>query len=99
VLDCAPEEFAGEIARSAQRLAASARLGVLVGRKKAERERDEAVRPLSGYRAAELARMREIFFEPGSPYHALRSAFVRKTATPCSAPSRVRPNCEQYQPV
>ncbi|MGW3625229.1 hydrogenase maturation protein [Streptomyces sp. NPDC000880] len=99
VLDCGPEEFAGETTRSAQRLAASARLRALVGRKKAERERDEAVRPLSAYRAAELARMREIFFEPESPYHALRSAFVRKQPRPDPPPSRACPNCEQYQPV
>ncbi|HZX38757.1 MAG TPA: hydrogenase maturation protein [Streptomyces sp.] len=91
VLDCGPEEFAGEIARSAQRLAASARLPELVGRKKAERERDEAIRPLSGYRAAELTRMKEIFFDPGSPYHALRSAFVRKQPSPAPSPDgRVR---------
>jgi putative two-component system protein, hydrogenase maturation factor HypX/HoxX len=78
VLACGPEDFATETARLAGWLATSAPLATRVGEKKAARERDEATRPLSDYRTAELARMRRTFFDPAAPYHALRSAFVRK---------------------
>ncbi|WP_267242521.1 hydrogenase maturation protein [Streptomyces sp. PR69] len=82
VVECGPEDFAAEVARSAGRLASSAALRSRVGAKKAARERDEAVRPLGDWRAAELKRMREIFDDPAAPYHALRSAFVRKQPRP-----------------
>ncbi|MGW7356862.1 enoyl-CoA hydratase-related protein [Streptomyces sp. NPDC054802] len=85
VLDCGAGEFAGEVARSAQRLASSSRVGSLLRSKKTARERDEAARPLADYRAAELERMRRVFFDPQAPYHALRSAFVRKR--PCPVPT------------
>ncbi|TGB18643.1 enoyl-CoA hydratase-related protein [Streptomyces palmae] len=78
VLECAVGDFAGEVARMAARLAAGAGLRSRIGAKKAARERDEAARPLGAYRAAELERMREVFFDPTAPYHALRSAFVTK---------------------
>jgi putative two-component system hydrogenase maturation factor HypX/HoxX len=93
VLACAPEDFAAGVARMAVRLAASPLLHPRIGGKKSARERDEAARPLSDYRAEELARMRQTFFDPGAPYHALRSAFVRKerpTRTP--APPVLRPS-------
>ncbi|MEU4732585.1 hydrogenase maturation protein, partial [Streptomyces sp. NPDC023588] len=47
-------------------------------RPRRRRELDEAQRPLASYRAAELDRMRRIFFDPDAPYHALRRAFVGK---------------------
>lgn len=78
VLQCPPEDFAGEVARAAECLARSGRLPGRLGEKKAARQRDEAERPLRSYRAAELARMRAVFDDPGAPYHARRSAFVRK---------------------
>ncbi|MFH8370207.1 enoyl-CoA hydratase-related protein [Streptomyces sp. NPDC018031] len=98
VLDCAPEEFAAEVTRSAQHLASSPRLGALLREKKAARDRDEAARPLAAYRAAELERMRRTFFDPTAPYHALRSAFVRKQPAPGLPPSAL-PNGEPCRPV
>ena len=55
--------------------------------KKAVREAEEAAKPLARYRAEELEAMRRIFFSPDAPYHALRSAFVRKE--PAAAPGEV----------
>ncbi len=78
VLDCGPGDFPGEVARAAERLAHSGRLSERLGAKKAARDRDERLRPLSAYRAAELAQMRAVFDDPAAPYHALRAAFVHK---------------------
>jgi putative two-component system hydrogenase maturation factor HypX/HoxX len=82
VLAVAPEDFPAEAARMATRLATRPTLHARIGEKKAGRERDEAVRPLRAYRADELSRMRRTFFDPGEPYHTLRSAFVRKEPHP-----------------
>ncbi|MER5733246.1 enoyl-CoA hydratase-related protein [Streptomyces sp. NPDC002138] len=82
---CAPQDFGQETRRFAVRLAASPAVSARIAAKKAARDRDEAVRPLAAYRAAELARMRGTFFDPQAPYHALRRDFVRKapaTGTP-----------------
>ncbi|MFG2292310.1 enoyl-CoA hydratase-related protein [Streptomyces sp. NPDC048603] len=84
-IGCSPDAFAGETARLAVRLAALPRAQARIAAKKERRERDEAERPLAEYRAAELARMRAVFDDPGAPFHALRRAFVRKeplTGTP-----------------
>ncbi|MGP3953315.1 hydrogenase maturation protein [Streptomyces sp. 7N604] len=85
VVACGPEEFFGEVTRLAAGLATSARLHARITEKKAVREREEAAKPLRAYRAEELERMRLTFFDAAAPYHALRSAFVRKeqaTRTP-----------------
>ncbi len=82
---CAPQAFAEETARLATRLAGLPSTASRIAAKKARRDRDEAERPLAAYREAELALMRQTFFDPDAPYHALRRAFVRKepaTATP-----------------
>lgn len=82
---CAPQAFAAETARLAAHLAALPATASRIARKKAHRDRDEAQKPLAAYREAELALMRQTFFDPDAPYHALRRAFVRKeraTATP-----------------
>ncbi|AWI27508.1 hydrogenase maturation protein [Streptomyces sp. ICN441] len=78
VVECGPEEFAGEATRMAARLAPNPSTQSRIAAKKAARERDEAVRPLAAYRADELARMRRTFSDPAAPYHRLRRAFVRK---------------------
>ncbi|MEU9122616.1 hydrogenase maturation protein [Streptomyces sp. NPDC048506] len=78
IVDCDPQEFRAQTARLAVRLASSAATQARVATKKAEREADEADRPLAAYREYELARMHRIFFDPDQPYHALRRAFVRK---------------------
>ncbi|GAA3167788.1 MULTISPECIES: enoyl-CoA hydratase-related protein [Streptomyces] len=89
VVDCAPEEFGGEVAHLAARIATSSPIQRRVEAKKAVRERDEAVKPLAAHRAEELTRMRRAFFDPGAPYHALRGAFVRKRP-PRSTPEHLR---------
>lgn len=101
VLECGPADFAGEVARTAERLARSGGLAARLGEKKAARQRDEEVRPLRAYRAAELERMRAVFDDPAAPYHTLRSDFVHKrrpdrtpehlTAEP--SPHATCPNC------
>ncbi|MET7303954.1 hydrogenase maturation protein [Embleya sp. NPDC005575] len=78
VLPATPEEFGPEVARLARRMAAGSGAQARIAAKKSARERDEAAKPLSAYRAEELARMRRTFLDPNAPYHALRSAFVRK---------------------
>ncbi|MCF3173364.1 enoyl-CoA hydratase/isomerase family protein, partial [Streptomyces sioyaensis] len=78
ILDCAAQDFAAQTARLAVRLASAASTQARIAAKKADRERDEAERPLAAYREDELARMHRIFFDPAQPYHVLRRAFVRK---------------------
>ncbi|MFI6084584.1 hydrogenase maturation protein [Streptomyces sp. NPDC051217] len=92
VIDSTPGDFGSAVARHASRLASAPGTQQRISEKKAARERDEAVAPLSSYRQAELARMRDTFFDPGAPYHALRSAFVRKTK-PSSTPDHLRTDC------
>jgi putative two-component system hydrogenase maturation factor HypX/HoxX len=75
---CGPQDFAAEIAATAVRLASMPATQARIAAKKADRERDETVRPLASYRQEELARMHRVFFDPDAPYHALRRAFVRK---------------------
>ncbi|MFF7128164.1 enoyl-CoA hydratase-related protein [Streptomyces sp. NPDC008240] len=76
-----PGEFAAEVERLAAALAADPDLGRRIAAKAAARHADEQVRPLADHRRDELARMYAIFFDPTAPYHALRSAFVRKKPT------------------
>ncbi|MEU7556203.1 enoyl-CoA hydratase-related protein [Streptomyces sp. NPDC044571] len=85
-ITCAPQDFAGETARLAARLANASATRYRIAGKKTQRDVDESVRPLAAYREAELARMRETFFDPGAPYHALRRAFVRKETPGCTPP-------------
>lgn len=85
---CAPAAFADVTARLAFRLAGSPAVQARIAGKKARRELDESARPLASYREAELARMRDTFFDPEAPYHALRRAFVRKEA-PAATPAHL----------
>ncbi|MEU4037552.1 hydrogenase maturation protein [Streptomyces collinus] len=81
-----PGEFAAETERLAAELAAAPGLAQRIAAKAAARRADEAVRPLAEYRSEELARMHAIFFDPEAPYHALRSAFVRKKPAASTRP-------------
>ncbi|MFB7499138.1 hydrogenase maturation protein [Streptomyces sp. NPDC056161] len=78
VIECAPGDFAAQVARLAARLAAVPGTPSRIAAKKAELDRQEAVEPLSAFRDRELARMRRTFDDPDAPYHALRRAFVAK---------------------
>ncbi|WP_338674891.1 enoyl-CoA hydratase-related protein [Streptomyces sp. SCSIO 30461] len=82
VVDCAPEEFGGEVGALAARLAGFPATRSRIAAKKAESERREAARPLAAYRKQELARMLRSFRDPDAPYHALRRAFTRKEQPP-----------------
>ncbi|MDL5206394.1 enoyl-CoA hydratase-related protein [Streptomyces sp. ALI-76-A] len=80
------QEFTAEVDRLAMALTAAPDLGRRIAAKAAARRRDETARPLAEYRQEELARMRGIFFDPDAPYHALRSAFVRKAPSGSARP-------------
>ncbi len=70
---------------------AAARAGehpAITARKHAARAADEAERPLAQYRRAELTQMYRNFYQPDSPYHRARSAFVYKRPA-CWSPASV----------
>ncbi|WP_405997133.1 hydrogenase maturation protein [Streptomyces sp. NBC_00829] len=81
-----PQDFTAQVRRLAAHLAALPAAQSRIAAKKAERDRDESIRPLAVHRAQELARMRRTFFDPDAPYHALRRAFVRKEKPPHTPP-------------
>ncbi|MFF9087573.1 hydrogenase maturation protein [Streptomyces sp. NPDC014991] len=89
LVPAAPQDFAAEVRRLATALAAAPDLARRIAAKAAARAADERERPLADHRQAELARMHAVFFDPGAPYHALRSAFVRKT--PAGSPRPLAP--------
>ena len=74
--------FRHQIIRIAENLAHSENLAALLERKRAEREADEALKPLEHYRLEELAEMRQNFWGDDPSYHLARSAFVRKQPRP-----------------
>ncbi|MGW0997827.1 hydrogenase maturation protein [Streptomyces sp. NPDC002523] len=80
------QEFAGTVERMADALAAAPDLADRIAAKAAARRSDEEARPLAEYRRDELARMHALFHDPAAPYHALRSAFVRKVPSPSVRP-------------
>ncbi|MFB0614423.1 hydrogenase maturation protein [Streptomyces sp. AGS-58] len=89
LVPAAPGDFAAGVRRLATALAAAPDLGRRIDAKAAARAADERERPLADHRQAELARMHAVFFDPGAAYHALRSAFVRKT--PAGSPLPLAP--------
>ncbi|WP_034264588.1 enoyl-CoA hydratase-related protein [Actinospica robiniae] len=84
-----PEAFTEAVWTVAFELAAAPGLEARIAAKARRLEQDEARRGLDDYRREELARMRAIFDDPHAPYHALRSAFVRK-ALPDRTPEHLR---------
>ncbi|MFF4394417.1 hydrogenase maturation protein [Streptomyces sp. NPDC001480] len=89
VVTAAPGAFPERVRRLAAALAATPDVRERIAGKTAARARDEERRPLAAYREEELTRMRRVFFDPGAPYHALRSAFVRKQ--PSGSPRPLSP--------
>ncbi|MFF8232429.1 enoyl-CoA hydratase-related protein [Streptomyces caelestis] len=79
-------EFATEVERLAADVAGDPDIARRITAKATARHADELQRPLTEYRRTELARMRAIFFDPQAPYHALRSAFVRKVPSGSARP-------------
>ncbi|WP_433447618.1 hydrogenase maturation protein [Streptomyces sp. CA-142005] len=88
LVPAAPGEFPAAVRQFAAELASSPFLDVRIAAKAARAAKDHE-RPLAGYRESELARMHTIFHDPEAPYHALRSAFVRKTPTGSPRPLAV----------
>jgi putative two-component system hydrogenase maturation factor HypX/HoxX len=82
----AARDFAAEVERLAADLAGDPDLPGRITAKATARHADELQRPLAEYRRDELARMRAVFFDPEAPYHALRSAFVRKLPSGSARP-------------
>jgi putative two-component system hydrogenase maturation factor HypX/HoxX len=71
--------FRIDIARRAMEIAAAPDLADRLAAKRATRARDEAAKPLSSYRAEELAHMRRNFYGFDPSYHVARHHFVRKS--------------------
>ncbi|MFI8347798.1 hydrogenase maturation protein [Streptomyces sp. NPDC085596] len=86
LVPAAPGDFAGTVEAMAAELATAPGLADRIAAKAAARQADEAVRPLADHRRDELARMHAIFSDPTAPYHALRSAFVRKVPAGATRP-------------
>lgn len=80
------QRFATEVERLIADVAKDPQLTRRITTKATARHADELQRPLAEYRRDELARMRAVFFDPRAPYHALRSAFVRKQPSGSSNP-------------
>ncbi|MFE8947194.1 enoyl-CoA hydratase-related protein [Streptomyces sp. NPDC007856] len=89
LVPAAPGDFPGVVRKLAAELASSPFVDARIAAKAAGRAADDHERPLAGYREAELARMHTIFHDPEAPYHALRSAFVRKTPSGSPRPLTV----------
>ena len=79
VIEADRADFLPAAIARAQQIACAPDLDARLARKRAQRHRDEAERPLAAYRADELARMRRNFTGFDSSYHVARSYFVRKT--------------------
>ncbi|QDX81933.1 hydrogenase maturation protein [Denitratisoma sp. DHT3] len=72
-------QFGEEVRRQAAALAAAPDLAAQLAAKAARRAADEAVKPLTQWRAEELAEMRRNFYGFDPSYHYARHQFVHKT--------------------
>ena len=75
-----PEDFVAGVRTRAAQLAAQPDLAAMLRAKAMQRRRDEQTRPLSAYRAEELAAMRRNFYGFDPSYHIARSNFVHRIA-------------------
>jgi putative two-component system hydrogenase maturation factor HypX/HoxX len=89
LVECTPQDFTAEVARLAGHLASLPAVQPRIAAKKAERDRQESLKPLAAFREEELAHMQRTFSDPAAPYHALRHAVVRK-----EKPLRTPPHLE-----
>ncbi len=74
-----PTLFRGEVAQRAAELSSGAEFRATLETKRRKRAADEAIKPLSQYRAEEMAQMRRNFYGFDPSYHVARSHFVRKS--------------------
>lgn len=72
------KDFEAQALARALALAGSPRLATLITAKAQQRAADEAVRPLSAYRADELAQMQRNFYGFDPSYHVARHHFVHR---------------------
>jgi putative two-component system hydrogenase maturation factor HypX/HoxX len=72
--------FAVDVARRAAELAAAPDIAERLAAKQAKRQADEATKPLSAYREAELTEMRRNFYGFDPSYHVARYHFVSRSA-------------------
>jgi putative two-component system hydrogenase maturation factor HypX/HoxX len=79
--------FRAQTVGLAERLARHPDMGHWLEEKRRQRNRDEQIKPLSAYRAEELARCHECFFGEDRSYHEARRRFVYKLGAPCAVSS------------
>jgi putative two-component system protein, hydrogenase maturation factor HypX/HoxX len=85
VIGGTPAAYRAHVTSLAEKLARSRDYPARLAAKARQLAAAEKMRPLRGYRDAELAVMRRNFFGPGEPYPRLRRAFVYKD-TPAHTP-------------
>lgn len=76
-----------DLEKHAKDLGADYQFHQLLQNKLAQRDEDEAQKPIAAYREEELAQMKQCFWGEDSSYHAERHNFVYKVC-PCATPSR-----------
>ncbi len=72
------DAYHAQLREYCQKLSAQGGLETFLKAKAAQRQKDEAKKPLESYRNEELAHMKRIFDNPKAVYHAERKAFVYK---------------------
>jgi putative two-component system protein, hydrogenase maturation factor HypX/HoxX len=82
--------FRGQVRALARDLAAASYLPTLLEAKRRARRLDEQIKPLSAYRAEELARSYQCFFGDDRSYHEARHRFVHKLGAPCQVTPALR---------
>lgn len=78
VPDGDPADFESAVRAYAESVASDPALPGMLERKREQRARDEAEKPLAGYRAEELEHMRLNFYGFDPSYHVARYSFVHK---------------------
>jgi putative two-component system hydrogenase maturation factor HypX/HoxX len=78
--------FDAEVRDLAERLARRPDADRSLEAKRRRRARDQAIKPLHAYRAAEMARCHGCFFGPDPGYHEARRRFVYKSRSTCAVP-------------
>ncbi|WP_082353956.1 hydrogenase maturation protein [Marinagarivorans algicola] len=76
------EQYHEHLRSFCQQQASQLDLTAELEQKRQRRAADEALKPLENYRSEELAKMREIFYNPESSYHLERKLFVFKGKLP-----------------
>lgn len=78
VLDWNKEKYQQQLEKFCEDLAQSEEYYDILDKKEAQRNNDEALKPLQSYRDEELAFMYESFYNENSPFNQLRKEFVYK---------------------